>query len=118
RRRIEANAAGALVAGGAGPSLDVATEIAGMLFFHLPRAQEPGFVRGEPVTVRINGVPRLLKFDAVKKTVAYEDDEGPQVRKFIWCSDDGDLVRFSFAGADGSGVVIAPTAPWGITAGD
>jgi hypothetical protein len=87
-----------------------------VLLFNLPKEAVPGFMRGEPATVRINGVPRQLTFDAAAQTVNFTDDKGPQARKFIARTEDGNLVRFACAGADGSGTVFAPNAPGGITA--
>jgi hypothetical protein len=78
-----------------------------MLMFSLPRDIAPEFVNGKPVTVRINGVPRQLTFDKEARTVNYGDEEGPQCRKFLVVEEVGDLIRFTCAGADGSGIVLA-----------
>ena len=88
-----------------------------MLMFSLPRQALPGFLMGKGITVRINGVPRLLTFDAVARIVHFTDSSGPQARKFLGAThtEEGDLVRIICAGADGSGTVVAPNAPGSIT---
>jgi hypothetical protein len=73
-------------------------------------------MKGQPVTARINGVARHLTFDAAAQTVNFTDNSGPQARKFIACSEEGDPAQFACASADGRGVVFAPNAPNGISA--
>jgi hypothetical protein len=87
-----------------------------MLIFSIPRQAAPGFMKGDPAPVKINGVPRQLTYDAEANAVKFTDDKGPQSRKVIGVSEEGDLVRFWCTGADGSGIVFAPNAPRGITA--
>jgi len=87
-----------------------------MLIFNIPRQAEPGFLKGEPATVKVNGTPRQLTFDAATRTVHFTDDKGPQARKLFAAGEEGDLVRFYCAGADGGGIVFAPNAPRGLTA--
>ena len=79
-----------------------------MLVFNLPEEQAPGFLHGEPATVKINGVPRELTFDAASNRVKFTDDEGPQARQVIGVSEDGPLVFFTCTAADGSGILIGP----------
>jgi hypothetical protein len=79
-----------------------------MLIFSLPKEAVPGFLRGEPVTVKDDGVPRELTFDAASDEVRFINDQGPQARKLIATTEEGDLVRFACTAADGSGIVIAP----------
>src|SRR5262245_46498119 len=49
-----------------------------MLLFSLPKEAVPAFLRGEPVTVKDDGVPRELTFDAAADEVRFINDEGPQ----------------------------------------
>jgi hypothetical protein len=79
-----------------------------MLMFNLPKEKAPGFVHGEAVTVKINGVPRQLTFDAARNAVQFTDDEGPQSRQVIGVTEDGPLVFFTCTAADGSGILIGP----------
>ena len=79
-----------------------------MLVFSLPKEAVPGFLRGEPITVKDGSVPRELTFDAAADEVRFLNDQGPQVRKLIATTEEGDFVRFACTAADGSGIVIAP----------
>jgi hypothetical protein len=79
-----------------------------MLIFSLPKERAPGFLRGEPAIVKINGALREITFDAAAQVVRFVNDEGPQARKLIATTEEGDLVRFACTAADGSGIVIAP----------
>jgi hypothetical protein len=79
-----------------------------MLSFSLPKEAVPGFLRGEPVTVKDGDVPRELTFDAATDEVRFINEKGPQARKLIATTEEGDLVRFACTAADGSGIVITP----------
>ena len=79
-----------------------------MLVFNLPKEAVPGFLRGEPVTLNDGSVPRALTFDAAADEVRFTNDEGPQARKLIATTEEGDFVRFACTAADGSGIVLAP----------
>src|SRR5262245_40186567 len=57
-----------------------------VLIFSIPRQAESGFAKGEPATVKVNGVPRQLTYDAAARTVNFTDDKGPQVRKVFGCA--------------------------------
>jgi hypothetical protein len=77
-----------------------------MLVFTLSKEMAERFLKGEAQTVKIDGAPRQLTYDAAASTVTYDNDDGRQVRKLLGRDEAGSVIRFACAGADGSGKVF------------